>query len=82
MLVYVPQSPPIALESPSLYLSTQLGCFPPTRFVAVKCLKLSSSLSAPSLTYTRASPRQIRGGFLFFIKCYLKSTSLVTSNTP
>lgn len=38
-LFIYPQSPLIALESPSPCLSTQSGCFPPTRFVALKCLK-------------------------------------------
>lgn len=55
MLVYLPQSPPITLESPSLCLSTQSGCFPPTRFVAVKCLKLSPSLSALSESHFNRS---------------------------
>lgn len=64
MLVYLPQSPPIVLESPSLCLLTQSGCFPPTRFVALKCLKLPPSLSALSLTSTGASPRSDEG--LFF----------------
>lgn len=60
MLIYLPQSPLIALESPSLCLLTQSGCFPPMRFVAVKCLKLPHSLSALSPTSTGALPRQIR----------------------